>query len=170
MTDESQPLKPTMARLRTNTLTISTSLKKIPKPVLAIDDPRFLVKFTSAKKTYDESKIPEIDSQLHVLFNILKPYEKKIEATLLELVANFVKGLDEQWYFINPEHLMFSKHSQLQLTKNKLRVGSANPSRYRERTSKSKTAEGSRRRPVRETTKKLTIPDSIPEEVQDNHA
>jgi hypothetical protein len=162
MTDESQQLKPSIVRLRTNALTIATSLKKIPKQVLACDDPRFIVKLTNAKKTYDESKIPEIDSQLHVLFNILKPYEKKLEATLLELVANFVRGLDEQWYFINPEYLMFSKHSQLQLSKKRLRIGSSIPSRYRERLSKSKTAEGSRR-PVRKATKKLTIAPCAPE-------
>eukprot|EP00359_Climacostomum_virens_P005645 CAMPEP_0204916018 /NCGR_PEP_ID=MMETSP1397-20131031/13926_1 /ASSEMBLY_ACC=CAM_ASM_000891 /TAXON_ID=49980 /ORGANISM="Climacostomum Climacostomum virens, Strain Stock W-24" /LENGTH=324 /DNA_ID=CAMNT_0052088335 /DNA_START=362 /DNA_END=1336 /DNA_ORIENTATION=+ len=154
-----------IARLRSTALSMKTVLKRGSTQVLAPDDPRFLVKFAVAKKTYDDSKIPELDAQLYVLFHVIKQHEKKIEATLLELIANFVKGTDDMWYLINVEHLLFSKHTQLKLSATKLKPKTAVPSRYRARLVKSRTVDNTKlsASASRSPSRKLTVGPTLSE-------
>lgn len=142
-----------LSRLKTSAFMVKTMLKR-PSRASAHDDPRFLLKFASAKKTYDNSKVPELDAQLSVLFSILRHQERKLEANLMVLVANFVKSRDGLWYLINVEHLLFSKHTQLQIKE--VKPNSAVHSRYRETPSKSQTAPRGKR-PLRPNSRKPTI-------------
>lgn len=143
-----------LAHLKSSALvfkSVNTVLKRSSVGIMASDDPKYLVKFKTAKKTYDNSKVPELDAQLNVLFHIIKQHEKKLEASLLELIANFVKGQNDLWYLINLEHLLFSKHTQMQLKNPKAKPKTSVPSRYRAKLVKSRTVELIKPNPPRRT-------------------